>query len=114
MRAGLGGYARVTLPAFRQDVHTVTRRRVPGETSARTVCTLGFHRRLVRRWEWDTDLPKPGRLPQTSHTLATGYSSGISYVGPGVGCSPGNRASVASGARGHQTGRTDLRTLAGR
>src|SRR5829696_5358285 len=68
---------RVTLPAFRQDVHTVTRRRVPGETSARTVCTLGFHRREVRRWEWDTDLPKPGRLPQTSHTLATGCSSDL-------------------------------------
>jgi hypothetical protein len=64
-------YARVTLPALRQEVQTVTRRRVPGATSARTVCTFGFHRREVRRWEWDTDLPKPGRLPQTSHTLAT-------------------------------------------
>lgn len=33
---------------------------------------LGFQRRLVRRWECDTDMPKPGALPQTSHLLATG------------------------------------------
>ena len=66
-----GRYARVTLPAFRHDVQTVIRRRVPGATSARTVCTFGFHRRWVRRWECETDMPKPGPLPQTSQTLAT-------------------------------------------
>src|SRR4051794_13809868 len=32
---------------------------------------LGFHRRGVRRCEWETDIPKPGPLPQTSHTEAT-------------------------------------------
>src|SRR5262245_33958080 len=32
---------------------------------------FGFHRRLVRRWECETDLPKPGPLPQTSQTAAT-------------------------------------------
>src|SRR6476646_10143382 len=66
-----GDQPRTTLPAFRQDVHTVMRRRVPGATSARTFCTLGFHRRWVRRWECETDMPKPGPLPQTSQTLAT-------------------------------------------
>jgi hypothetical protein len=66
----------VTLPAFRHEVHTVIRRRVPGATSARTVCTFGFQRRGVRRWEWDTLLPKPGDLPQMSQTLATVSSSG--------------------------------------
>ncbi len=59
------------MPAFRQDVHTVIRRRVPGATIARTVCTLGFHRRWVRRCECETDIPKPGLLPQTSQMLAT-------------------------------------------
>jgi hypothetical protein len=49
----------------------VIRRRVPGATSARTFCTFGFHRRWVRRWECETDMPKPGPLPQTSQTLAT-------------------------------------------
>ena len=64
-------YARVTLPAFRHDVQTVMRRRLPGATSARTRCTFGFHRRCVRRWECETDMPKPGPLPQISQTLAT-------------------------------------------
>jgi len=40
----------------------------------RTVCTLGFHRREVRRCEWEIRLPKPGPLPQTSHLAATGNS----------------------------------------
>ena len=38
---------------------------------------FGFQRRLVRRCEWDTLWPKPGPLPQTSHTLATGYLLGF-------------------------------------
>ncbi len=62
------------MPALRQEVHTEIRRRLPGATSARTLCTFGFHRRCVRRWEWETDMPKPGPLPQTSQTLATGAS----------------------------------------
>ncbi len=41
-------------------------------TTARTRCTLGFHRRLVRRCEWLTFMPKPGFLPQMSHTDAIG------------------------------------------
>jgi hypothetical protein len=63
------------LPAFRHEVQTFTRRRVPGATSARTVCTFGFQRRWVRRWECETDMPKPGPLPQTSQWLATMASS---------------------------------------
>lgn len=62
---------RATLPAFRQEVHTLTRFLLPpGWLTARTDWMFGFHRRLVRRWECDTDLPKPGPFPQTSHTAA--------------------------------------------
>jgi hypothetical protein len=32
---------------------------------------FGFQRRLVRRWEWLTFMPKEGCLPQTSQTAAT-------------------------------------------
>src|SRR3954451_23640840 len=35
---------------------------------------LGLNRRRVRRWEWETFMPNPGPLPQTSHTEATGVS----------------------------------------
>lgn len=62
---------RETLPAFRQDVHTLTRCLLPpGVATARTDWMFGSHRRLVRRWECDTDLPKPGPFPQISHTAA--------------------------------------------
>jgi hypothetical protein len=44
---------------------------LPGATSARTDWMFGFQRRGVRRCECDTDIPKPGPLPQTSHTAAT-------------------------------------------
>ena len=59
----------VILPAFRQPVQTCTRFVVP-PTTARTRWMLGFHRRLVRRWECDTDMPHEGFLPQISHTEA--------------------------------------------
>jgi hypothetical protein len=32
---------------------------------------FGFQRRFVRRWEWDTFIPKLGHFPQISHTAAT-------------------------------------------
>jgi len=35
---------------------------------------LGFHCRRVRRWEWETDMPKPGPLLQTSQTEDTRFS----------------------------------------
>src|SRR5262245_43494707 len=56
------------------DVHTFSRLVLPPPAGTRTVWMLGFQRRLVRRCEWDTLWPKPGPLPQTSHTLATGIS----------------------------------------
>ncbi len=62
---------RVTLPALRQEVQTFRRRRALAPIFARTVWMFGFHRRWVRRCECETDMPKPGPLPQTSHTAAT-------------------------------------------
>jgi hypothetical protein len=64
-------HQRVTLPALMQEVHTCSRLVVP-PTLARTTGILGFQRRGVRRCEWETLLPKPGPLPQTSQTEATG------------------------------------------
>jgi hypothetical protein len=61
---------RVTLPALRQEVHTLTRLGVP-PTSVRTRWMLGFQRRLVRTWECEIECPKPGPLPQTSQVAAT-------------------------------------------
>src|ERR1700712_5368088 len=53
------------------DVQTLTRCLLPpGRSATRTVWMLGSHRRLVRRWECDTDLPKPGAFPQISQTAA--------------------------------------------
>jgi hypothetical protein len=53
------------------EVHTEMRLGAPS-TIARTRCTLGFHRRFVRRWEWLTFIPNDGFLPQISHTDAMG------------------------------------------
>src|SRR5690606_24324768 len=64
----------ISLPARRQEVQTRIRRVVPPPAGVRTIWMLGIQRRLVRRCEWDTLLPKPGCLPQTSHTRDTGCS----------------------------------------
>jgi uracil-DNA glycosylase len=61
---------RVTLPAFRHEVQTLSRFGVP-ETIARTRWMFGSKRRFVRRCECDTLWPNPGPLPHTSHTAAT-------------------------------------------
>src|ERR1700710_3020220 len=53
------------------EVQALIRRRLPGAISARTDWMFGFRRRGVRRCECDTDIPKPGPLPHTSHTAAT-------------------------------------------
>lgn len=50
-------------------MHTWMRFGVPF-TSARTRCTFGFHRRLVRRCEWLSLIPNRGCFPQTSQTDA--------------------------------------------
>lgn len=38
-------------------------------TQKRLRCRLGSKRRLVRRWEWLTALPKVGRRPVTSQKV---------------------------------------------
>ncbi len=63
----------VTLPARMHDVQTEIRFGVPF-TSARTRWMFGFQRRFVRRCEWDTRMPNPGDLPQTSQTAATTFT----------------------------------------
>src|SRR6478752_6144472 len=65
------GGQRVTLPAFRQPVHTLSRVRVP-LTVARTRWMLGSKRRLVIFFDHGRLLPKPGFLAQMSQTAATG------------------------------------------
>src|SRR4051794_27957181 len=62
---------RVTLPAFRQPVHTLRRVRVL-LTVARTRWMLGSKRRLVIFFDHGRLLPKPGFLAQMSQTAATG------------------------------------------
>jgi hypothetical protein len=67
-----GQRARVTFPAFMHFAHTLRRCGAPF-TTARTLCTFGFHRRGDRRWEWETCIPKNGVFPQISHTEAMGH-----------------------------------------
>lgn len=59
----------VTLPALMQLVQTFILRVVP-PTWTRILWMLGFQRRLVRRCEWLTLIPKEGRLSQISQTEA--------------------------------------------
>src|SRR4051794_808137 len=66
---------RVTLPAFRHPVHTLSRLRVPS-TVARTRWMLGSKRRLVIFFDHGLLLPKPGFLAQMSQTAATGLTPG--------------------------------------
>ncbi len=58
------------LPARMHEVHTFKCVGVPF-TRARTRWMFGSQRRFVRRWEWDTFIPKFGCFPQISHTAAT-------------------------------------------
>src|SRR5215471_13356649 len=68
---GAGSQARVTFPALMHEVQMRSRRGVR-PTTTRMVWMFGFQRRRVRRCECEILLPKPGRLPQTSQTEATG------------------------------------------
>ena len=61
---------RVTLPALMQEVQALTRLGVP-DTAARTRWMFGSQRRLVFFFDQGTLWPKPGPLPQTSHTADT-------------------------------------------
>src|ERR1700727_2916687 len=68
-----------------QDVQTLMRCLLPpGRLETRTLWMLGSHRRLVRRWECDTDLPKPGPFPQISHTAAIVQAPQM-FGGPALG-----------------------------
>jgi hypothetical protein len=74
---------RGTLPAFRHEVQTFSRFGVP-LTTVRTRWMFGLNRRLVRRWLWETLLPKPGPLAQMSQTAATGTPVCEGRGAPGV------------------------------
>ena len=73
-RAGL-----TTLPERRQPVHTFMRTGV-APTRARTRWMFGFQRRLVRRCECETFMPKDGFLPQISQTDAMMHYSFVASV----------------------------------
>ena len=72
-------------------MHTFIRFRLPPLIRVRTVWMLGSHRRWVRRCECETDMPKPGPLPQTSQTAATSNTPWV--VVPEAGDSPGRKHS---------------------
>jgi len=67
------------------EVQTLSRRGVPS-TRTRTRWMFGFHRRFVRRCEWETFIPKLGDFPQTSHTAATTTTHLALGFGLGSGC----------------------------
>ena len=60
---GVGHQAFVTLPAFRQRVHTYARNGPPPSVM-RTFCRFASNRRLVATMECERLWPKAGRLPQ--------------------------------------------------
>jgi hypothetical protein len=68
----------MTFPAFRHDVHTFNFIGVPS-IFVRTLCKLGFQRRLVRFWACETECPTLGFLPHISHELAI-FSQCLSSV----------------------------------
>src|SRR3954464_15604569 len=83
------------------EVQALIRRRLPGATSARTDWMFGFQRRGVRRCECDTDIPKPGPLPQTSHTAATvDHSQRIVFQTAGHGSTRIKTVEESSRSRG--------------
>ena len=111
------------MPALMQDVQTFIRLAWP-DTAARTRWMFGFQRRLVFFFDHGTLWPKPGLLPHTSHTAATGvrshlpldylrmpvWATGPAYPSPLLGVefrSPGSiptldRVGAVSGPVGHQ------------
>lgn len=59
----------VTLPAFRQRVHTRARRGAPA-TMILIEIRFGIQRRRVALWAWLTELPTAGCFAQMSHRWA--------------------------------------------
>src|SRR4051812_34187930 len=88
------------------EVHALIRRRLPGAMSARTDWMFGFQRRGVRRCECDTDIPKPGPLPHTSHTAATVNHSQRIVHRPRGKAAPATRPSRSLTAPGRVRRRT--------
>src|SRR3954454_11767527 len=88
------------------EVHALIRRRLPGAMSARTDWMFGFQRRGVRRCECDTDIPKPGPLPHTSHTAATVTHSQRIVHRPRGKAAPATRPSRSLTAPGRGRRRT--------
>ena len=68
-------YARVTLPAFMQRVHTLALRTWPFSSRIVTFWILGLNQRFVTRCEWLTLRPAEGFLPQTSQILDISINS---------------------------------------
>jgi hypothetical protein len=68
----------VTLPAFKQRVHTYTRRGVPA-SSIRTRWRFGSNRRLVATIEWLRLWPNDGPFAHTWQILGIGgeYKAGV-------------------------------------
>jgi len=86
------------LPALMQDAQALSRFLLPpGRATTCTVWTLGSHRRLVRRWECDTDLPKPGPFPQISHTAAMSKLLKSPAWGPATRVSGAGTAQIDTG-----------------
>ena len=77
------------LPARMHEVQTWTRLGEPF-TRARTFWMFGFQRRLVRRCEWLSRIPKEGCLPQMSQVAAMARASSewFSGRGPRLASSP--------------------------
>src|SRR4051795_13611170 len=94
------------------EVHALIRRRLPGAISARTDWMFGFQRRGVRRCECDTDIPKPGPLPHTSHTAATVNHSQRIVHRPRGKAAPATRPSRSLTARGRVRRRTPRSVVA--
>src|SRR5258705_3266026 len=65
----------LTLLLRMHDVHTRVRR-TPSVVATRTVCRLGYQRRLVLLFAWLTLFPVTGPLPHTLQTRAIGVSLG--------------------------------------
>ena len=101
----------VTLPALMQEVQTFSRLGWP-ETAARTRWMLGFQRRLVFFFDQGTLWPKPGLLPHTSHTAATGVRSHLPSTPECIRC-PGRATGLEYPSRSARVERNRSRDAGG-
>src|SRR4051794_19849136 len=100
------GQRALTLPALMHEVQALIRLALP-DTAARTLWMFGFQRRLVFFLDQGTLWPKPGPLPHTSHTAATGVTpTSVPRTRKSNGRRSGNRASVPDDAGAGRIART--------